>query len=97
MKGMQLIEGSCQFALVWAAAFQSILRCGVGQMEQKPFQLPQKVCCELVASREVTSRSLCLWIREKDPQAFFFPKCASVDVFLNNLLCQASISCSSKI
>lgn len=42
MKRVQLIEGGCQFALAWAAAFQSVLRCGVGQMEQKTLPVAPK-------------------------------------------------------
>lgn len=53
-----------------------------------------------VVSREVNSSSLCLWITEKEHQAFFSKPVfvpQPVKLFINNVLCQANISCSNKI
>lgn len=75
VKRMQLGEDGCQFALEWAAAFQPLLGQGVGSPSgdgaENPSCCPEGHCVKLVASREMTSSSLCLWITEKEAQAFF--------------------------
>lgn len=42
---------------------------------ENPSCCPKGHCVKLLASREVPSGSLCLWITEKEPQAFFPKAC----------------------
>lgn len=108
VKRMQLAEDSCQFALVWAAVFQPLWRGGAGcgwaslqQMGQKTLSVaPKGIAWSLLQAEKWLAVLRACGLQKKSPRLFsqslyFVPR--PMNLFLNNLLCQASISCSNKI